>query len=76
MIAEVIVNRMAKDLNRVFDYIVPIDMIEDIKIGARVFVPFGNKDTATEGFVITLKQTSQFANKKIKGRRRIILLLQ
>ena len=65
MIAEVIVNRMAKDLNRVFDYIVPIDMIEDIKIGARVFVPFGSKDTATEGFVITLKQTSQFANKKI-----------
>ena len=65
MIAEVIINRVAKDLNRVFDYVVPTDMESTIKVGARVFVPFGNKNTATESFVIGLKEKSEFANKKV-----------
>ena len=65
MIAEVIVNRLAKDLNRIFDYIVPTEMERTIKIGARVFVPFGSKNSATEAFVIGLKENSEFANKKI-----------
>ena len=42
MVAEIIVNRLAKDLNRIFDYLVPEHMESSIKIGARVFVPFGN----------------------------------
>ena len=65
MIAEVIINRLAKDLNRVFDYIVPEGMEDIIKIGARVFVPFGAKNSSTEGFVIGFKETSEFANKDI-----------
>ena len=63
MIAEVIINRLAKDLNRIFDYIVPNDMEKNIKIGARVFVPFGNKNSATEAYVIGLKDESEYANK-------------
>ena len=65
MIAEVIVNRLAKDLNRIFDYIVPTEMENTIKVGARVFVPFGSKNTATESFVIGLKDTSEFAKKEV-----------
>lgn len=65
MVAEIIINRLAKDLNRIFDYLVPDDMIENIKVGARVFVPFGPKNLPTEGFVIGLKETSKFANKDI-----------
>ena len=65
MVAEVIINRLAKDLNRIFDYIVPDDMTENIKIGARVFVPFGPKNSSVEGFVIGLKKTSEFANKNV-----------
>ena len=41
MYAEVIINSNAKALNRIFDYIVPKDMEDAIKVGARVFVPFG-----------------------------------
>ncbi len=65
MIAEVIINRIAKDLNKIFDYIVPKDMENTIKIGARIFVPFGPKNSNIEGFVIGLKQESEFANKEI-----------
>ena len=65
MIAEVIINRLAKDLNRVFDYVIPEEMKEKVRIGARVFVPFGAKNSKTEAFVIGLKEKSEFANKNI-----------
>ena len=65
MVAEVIINRLAKDLNRIFDYIVPKTMEESIRVGARVFVPFGSKNSATEAYVIGLKDESEFANKNI-----------
>ena len=71
MVAEIIVNRLAKDLNRIFDYLVPEHMESSIKIGARVFVPFGPRNSQIEGFVIGFKKTSEFANKdiiKIEGR--------
>lgn len=65
MVAEIIINRLAKDLNRIFDYLVPEDMEKDIKIGARVLVPFGAKNSLAEGFIIGLRKTSEFANKDI-----------
>ena len=65
MVAEVIINSLAKDLDKTFDYIVPEDILKNVKIGTRVFVPFGAKNKPTEGFVIGLKETSKFANKNI-----------
>ena len=64
MIAEIIINTNAKSLNQTYDYIVPDSMKEIIKIGSRVFVPFGRKKQE-EGFVISFKQFSEFANKEI-----------
>ena len=43
MIAEVIINSNAKDLDRTFDYKVPEEMKDKIKIGNRVLVPFGRR---------------------------------
>ena len=65
MVAEIIINRLAKDLDKTFDYLIPKHMEEYIKIGARVFVPFGPKNSATEGFIIATKEISEFANKEI-----------
>lgn len=64
MVAEVIINTNAKELNKGFDYIVPTRLLNDIKIGSRVFVPFGNKKVQ-EGFIIDIKEKSSFANKEI-----------
>ena len=64
MYAEVIINNNVKALNRIFDYLVPKELEDEIKIGARVFVPFGNSKKLEDGFVINLKEESEFANKE------------
>ena len=64
MIAEVIINTIAKELNKTYDYIIPDSVLKDVKIGSRVFVPFG-RTKQEEGFVINIKEKSEFANKEI-----------
>lgn len=64
MIAEVIINTIAKELNKTYDYIIPDTILKDVKIGSRVFVPFG-RTKQEEGFVIDIKKESEFANKEI-----------
>ena len=67
MIAEVIVNTKALELNKTFDYIIPEKLKKEIKIGSRIFVPFGSgkRERTTEAFVISLKQESKYAVKEI-----------
>lgn len=65
MIAEIIINSNAKALNRIFDYIVPKEMEKEIFVGARIYVPFGRGDKLEDGFVIGLKENSEFANKEL-----------
>lgn len=66
MIAEIILNSNAKDLDHTFDYEVPKEMIGIIKIGNRVLVPFGRRKILEEGYVIGFKETSEYKTKKIE----------
>ena len=50
LIAEVIINSNVKNLNKTFDYLVPMEMEDKISIGSRVLVQFGNKKALEEGF--------------------------
>ena len=52
MIAEVVINRSAKKLNRTFDYKIPNDLEELVIIGSSVLVPFGKSGVLTEGYVV------------------------
>lgn len=65
MIAEVIINNNAKELNKSFDYNVPVGALDTIKIGSRVLVPFGNMKKLEEGFVINFKETTNYKTKDI-----------
>ena len=65
MIAEVILNNNAKALNKIFDYEVPVELEEKVHTGSRVFVPFGRSKTLEDGFVIGIKDKSDFASKPI-----------
>lgn len=67
MVAGVIINSTAKVLNRVFDYIVPKELENNIKIGDRVRISFGNSKNLKEGFVFYIKETSEFATKPINS---------
>ena len=55
MYAEIIINSNARALNRIFDYIIPKEMETSIKVGSRIFVPFGNGKKLEDGFVIGIK---------------------
>ncbi len=65
MIAEIIINSNVRNLNKTFDYKIPQELLEKIKIGSRVLVPFGNSKTLEEGFIIGIKKDSLFKVKEI-----------
>ena len=63
MIAEVIINRSSKKLNRIFDYNIPNDIKDLIVIGSKVLVPFGNTKTLEEAYVVGIKENSDYKDK-------------
>ena len=65
MIAEVIINRTAKKLNRTFDYQIPKKMEEYIYVGTKVLVPFGRAKKLEEGFVVGFKENTEYEVKEI-----------
>lgn len=65
MVAEVIVNSTVKNLNKTFDYHVPVELTGTIKLGDRVLLPFGNLKNLEEGFVVGLKENSDYKVKDI-----------
>ena len=65
MVAEVIINRGAKKLNRTFDYNIPKEIEELILVGSKVLVPFGNGGKLEEAFVIKIKEKSEYEVKDI-----------
>lgn len=65
MVAEVIINSIARDLNKEFHYIIPKELETKIKIGTKVLVPFSRVKTLEEGFVTGILEESSFAKKEI-----------
>ena len=63
MIAEVIVNSTANELDKTFDYSIPEGVC--VEIGMRVLVPFANRKIFEVGYVVGLKETSEFRCKSI-----------
>ncbi|MGN7398787.1 primosomal protein N' [Cytobacillus praedii] len=61
-IASVIVDVPAKQTDRPFDYVIPAHLVEVIKPGMRVIVPFGPRKI--QGFVIAVKPESDFGKLK------------
>ncbi len=56
MYAEIIINSDALEIDRPFTYKVPYELMENIDIGFRVKVPFGQRSKPVEGFVYALLQ--------------------
>ena len=65
MIAEIVINRSAKKLNRTFDYGIPKELEELIMIGSTVLVPFGKSSSLEEGFVVGIKENTTYEVKYI-----------
>lgn len=56
MIIGVLVELSNKNIDKIFDYSVPLDLQEFIKVGIRVEVPFGRQ--SLEGFVLEIKDST------------------
>ena len=65
MIAEVIIDRAAKKLNRTFDYNIPKEIEDIVIIGSTVLVPFGNTKQLEEAYVIGIKEKTEYQVKDI-----------
>ena len=59
MIAEVIINSNVKNLNKTFDYKIPVEIENEISIGSRILLPFGGKKQLEEGYVVGIKESSE-----------------
>ena len=60
MVVGVLVELSAKDIDKVFDYNVPKELEDSIKVGIRVSVPFGRM--TLEGFVLEIKDSNTTTN--------------
>ena len=57
-IAEILINENVNKLNKTFDYMVPTNLKDKIKLGSRVEVVFNSRKT--DGFVLNFKEESEF----------------
>lgn len=64
MFAEIIVDVLSSEVDRVFDYNIP-SSLDTLQIGDRVLVPFGNRKI--EGYVISTKDTTDCPMDKVKS---------
>ncbi|MDV3168135.1 MAG: hypothetical protein Q8777_02070 [Candidatus Phytoplasma stylosanthis] len=64
--AEIIIDMKIPYSHKCFDYIITEKQKNKIKKGMRVIVPFGKKNNLRLGYILKIKDKSDFANKKIE----------
>lgn len=66
MFADVIVDISVEALDRTFQYRIPEDLQQQVKIGSRVKIPFGRGNREIMGFVIGMSDVAQWPVEKMK----------
>ncbi|MBI9010398.1 MAG: primosomal protein N' [Tenericutes bacterium] len=69
MIAKILVDIKAKNVDKTYDYSIPLEYSDILEIGARVIVPFGKRFTM--GFCLEIAESSDY-KKELKPIERII----
>lgn len=64
--AEIIVDNKSTNTDILYTYNIPFKFQDNIKIGMRVIVPFGNGNKLLQGLIIEIKNTINFNPKKLK----------
>jgi len=63
---EIILSLKNPEIDRIFDYEVPEHLSEGFTTGLRVIVPFGARNTKTEGYVVGISESTEVPLEKIK----------
>ena len=67
MVAKILVNTSIRKLNRVYDYLVPDELLDKVQVGMRVNVNFGNgKGKQVEGIIVKLDSLENCKYDKLK----------
>ena len=66
MYAKIIVDITHEKLDRVFEYLIPSELEQKIKIGQEVVVPFGKGNREIKGYVVDISDTCEYENDKMK----------
>lgn len=64
--AQVILSTAHTDIDKIFDYEIPFLLMADIQLGMRVMVPFGFRNTSTEGYIVGFSDETDVPETKIK----------
>ena len=65
--ADIIIDITHEKLDRTFQYIIPKELEDKVKIGSIITVPFGKGNTETKGYVIDISTDPKFDVKKTKS---------
>lgn len=66
MFADIVIDIAVSELDRVFQYHIPEVLLQKISVGKRVRIPFGKSNKIRVGYVIELKESSDYPEDKIK----------
>ena len=66
MYAKVIVDIVHEQLDKVFEYHIPSDLEEVLKVGMEVIVPFGNGNRELSGYIVEITETCEFDPARVK----------
>ncbi len=64
--ASVILDNPSPEIDRIFDYEIPFELLNTVAAGCRVKVPFGPKNNIAGGYCLDIKQSSDVPEEKIK----------
>ncbi|MGN1013675.1 MAG: primosomal protein N' [Clostridia bacterium] len=66
MLAKILINTSVNTLNKVYDYLVPEELENDVEIGKRVQVSFGRGKKLEEGIIVKLENEYEQPKYKLK----------
>ncbi len=65
--ADIIVDISHEKVDRPFEYIIPKELFDTVKVGSLVNIPFGKGNKLIKGFVLNIKDKSNFDESKLKA---------
>lgn len=64
MIAKVVLDNKEHNIDKIFDYLIPVELEDKVVAGCEVFVPFGAGNRTASGIVIEISDRSEYENLK------------
>ena len=67
MLAKILINTSVNTLNKVYDYLVPEELENEVEIGKRVQISFGRGKNLEEGIIVKLEEKYDPPKYKLKS---------